>query len=127
MATAETTKNLIPQNKRTKEEQRAISRMGGLQSGRVRKERANVLKLLKILAKEKVTDADGEERTRAEVLALKLWEGGMNGNVAMVKELLDRMYGKPAQTVDMQSSDGSMTPTVVTPVSFEQWKKSQDE
>ena len=35
----ETTKNLIPQNKRTKEEQREIARMGGIASGKARREK----------------------------------------------------------------------------------------
>lgn len=42
----ETTKNLIPQNKRTKEEQREIARMGGIASGQARREKKTVQKIL---------------------------------------------------------------------------------
>lgn len=118
---------LIPLNKRTKQEQREIARMGGKRSGEVRREKADILKMLKAMAGDIVEDENGDEKTRAEIVAFKLWEGAQTGNMAQVKELLDRIYGKPAQTVDMQSSDGSMSPTALMPVSFEQWKKNQDE
>lgn len=42
----ETTKNLIPQNKRTKEEQREIARMGGIASGQARREKKATQKIL---------------------------------------------------------------------------------
>ena len=35
----ETTKNLIPQSERTKDEQREIARMGGIASGKARREK----------------------------------------------------------------------------------------
>lgn len=47
MATPETNANLIPMSKRTKEEQRAIARMGGLSSGRTRKMRKTLRDELK--------------------------------------------------------------------------------
>lgn len=42
----ETTKNLIPQNKRTKEEQREIARMGGIASGKARREKQKTQQIL---------------------------------------------------------------------------------
>ena len=42
----ETTKNLIPQSKRTKEERREIARMGGIASGQARREKKTVQKIL---------------------------------------------------------------------------------
>ena len=42
----ETTKNLIPQNKRTKEEQRKIARMGGIASGKARREKQKKQQIL---------------------------------------------------------------------------------
>lgn len=38
--------NLIPQNKRTKEEQREIARKGGIASGKARREKKTIQKLL---------------------------------------------------------------------------------
>jgi len=40
--------NLIPLNKRTKEEQKEIARQGGIASGEVRKEKANMRKALEV-------------------------------------------------------------------------------
>lgn len=42
----ETTKNLIPQNKRTKEEQSEIARMGGIASGKARREKQKTQQIL---------------------------------------------------------------------------------
>ena len=42
----ETSKNLIPQSKRTKEEQREIARKGGIASGIARREKKTVQKIL---------------------------------------------------------------------------------
>ena len=42
----ETTKNLIPQNKRTKEERREIARMGGIASGKARREKQKTQQIL---------------------------------------------------------------------------------
>ena len=42
----ETTKNLIPQNKRTKDEQREIARMGGIASGKARREKQQTRQIL---------------------------------------------------------------------------------
>ena len=39
-------KNLIPQNERTKEERREIARMGGIASGKARREKKTVQKIL---------------------------------------------------------------------------------
>lgn len=42
----ETSKNLIPQSKRTKDEQRKIARLGGIASGIARREKKTVQKIL---------------------------------------------------------------------------------
>lgn len=118
--------NLIPNKQRTPDELRQQTRKGGIRSGEVRREKANVLKVLRMLLADAV-DVDGLEMTRAEKLGLLMMEKAEGGDLAFIKEVLDRAYGKPAQTVDMQSSDGSMSPAVLTPVSFDQWKKDQDE
>ena len=119
--------NLISADKRSLDEVRRNARAGGIKSGQVRREKADILKALRMLMDDKVEDEEGNKITRAERIAMKVVEKAEDGDLGFVKELLDRIYGKPAQTVDMQSSDGSMTPTALMPVSFEQWKKSQDE
>ena len=119
--------NLISADKRSLDEVRRNARAGGIKSGQVRREKADILKALRMLMNDKVEDEEGNKITRAERIAMKVVEKAEDGDLGFVKELLDRIYGKPAQTVDMQSSDGSMSPTALMPVSFEQWKKNQDE
>ena len=53
----ETTKNLIPQNKRTKEEQREIARMGGIASGKARREKKTIQKILADLLDGQIKDS----------------------------------------------------------------------
>ena len=52
----ETTKNLIPQSKRTKDEQREIARMGGIASGQARRENKTIQKILSDLLDGEIKD-----------------------------------------------------------------------
>lgn len=52
----------------------------------------------------------------------------MEGNVTMLIFLLKTRLGyRETTSLEMTSPDGSMTPTVINPVSFDQWKKTQGE
>ena len=53
----ETTKNLIPQSERTKEEQREIARMGGIASGKARREKKTIQKILADLLDSEIKDS----------------------------------------------------------------------
>ena len=53
----ETTKNLIPQSERTKDEQREIARMGGIASGKARREKKTVQKILGELLDGQIKDS----------------------------------------------------------------------
>lgn len=120
-------KKLIPNSQRTPQELREQTKKGGIRSGQVRREKADILKTLRLLMDDKVEDDSGLEISRAERIALTIVEKAEAGDLGFVKELMDRIYGKPAQTVDMQSSDGSMSPAAIVPMSFDQWKKAQEE
>ena len=50
-------KNLIPQSERTKEEQREIARMGGIASGKARREKKTIQKILADLLDSKIKDS----------------------------------------------------------------------
>ena len=71
----ETTKNLIPQNKRTKEEQREIARMGGIASGKARREKQ---KTQQILAD--IVSIKNKDLAMFQKLATKL---GLDGDVSI--------------------------------------------
>ena len=53
----ETTKNLIPQSERTKDEQREIARMGGIASGKARREKKTIQKILADLLDSEIKDS----------------------------------------------------------------------
>lgn len=53
----ETTKNLIPQNERTKDEQREIARQGGIASGQARREKKTIQKILADLLDSEIKDS----------------------------------------------------------------------
>ena len=59
------TKNLIPQSARTKEQQREIARMGGIASGKARKERHDFAKTFNQLLETKVTSPAVEKNLKA--------------------------------------------------------------
>ena len=50
-------KNLIPQNERTKDEQREIARMGGIASGKARREKKTIQKILADLLDSEIKDS----------------------------------------------------------------------
>ena len=50
-------KNLIPQSERTKDEQREIARMGGIASGKARREKKTIQKILTDLLDSEIKDS----------------------------------------------------------------------
>ena len=66
-------KNLKPQNTRTKEEQREIARLGGKASGKVRREKSTIAKMLKQWADSPIT-CEGLKK-EAESYGLETNEG----------------------------------------------------
>ena len=105
------TKNLIPQSARTKEQQREIARMGGIASGKARKERHDFAKTFNQLLETKVTSpsitrnltALGIETKGAtlETAALAgIVAAAHKGNVGAyyaIKEAIDEVNGTEAE------------------------------
>ncbi|MDD6990185.1 KGG domain-containing protein [Ruminococcus sp.] len=71
----ETTKNLIPQSERTKDEQREIARMGGIASGKARREKQ---KTQQILAD--IVSIKNKDLAMFQKLATKL---GLDGDISI--------------------------------------------
>ena len=71
----ETTKNLIPQSERTKDEQREIARMGGIASGKARREKQKTQQILADLVSIKNKDI-----AMFQKLATKL---GLDGDISI--------------------------------------------
>lgn len=87
--------NLIPMNERTEEEQREIARMGGIASGKARKEK----KMLKDLLEEalsKGTETDNEYIN----ITLALIRQANEGNVKAYEVIRDTLGQKPVDKVE---------------------------
>lgn len=85
MATGED--NLVPMNKRTKEEQREIATMGGIASGKVRKEKATMKKVLMDMLDE-IGDKENN-LTYRQLTTLGLLKGAIQGNATNYKTILE--------------------------------------
>ena len=73
------TKNLKPQNTRTKEEQKKIATLGGKASGKARRNKAMLRDCLEILMEKKYVDEKtGKKLTGAELLSIDLFEKALN-------------------------------------------------
>lgn len=92
--------NLIPLNKRTKSEQREIQRKGGVESGRVRRERADLKKKINdVLAMDvfssqlkEMLEEKGLPANNQSAIAVKLLQMALNGNMRAI-ELFAKMNG----------------------------------
>ena len=60
-------KNLIPQSERTKEEQREIARLGGIASGKARREKRTIQKILSELLEADVKDSPQFAKLAAKI------------------------------------------------------------
>lgn len=84
--------NLIPQNKRTKEEQREIARKGGIASGKARKERKELKEELLILLSKGNTQ---------EKISLALIKKAMKGDTKAFEVIRDTIGEKPKDVVEV--------------------------
>lgn len=84
------TKNLIPMNELTKEEQREIARKGGIASGVVRKQKATMKETLKQMLEE-VADIEGNDNklTYRQLATLGLIKGSIQGKADNYKTILE--------------------------------------
>ena len=84
-----------------------MAQHGGKRPGAGRKP-GQVSKAKIDIAERAKTHGDAALQTLAEIMASK--DEPASARVAAANALLDRGYGKPAQSLDHSSSDGSMTP-----------------
>ena len=79
--------NLIPLNERTKEEQREITTMGGKASGKARKEKATMKKMLETCLEMK----NNKGIQYKELVTLGLLKGAMNGNATNYRAIVEML------------------------------------
>ena len=109
-------KNLKPQNTRTKEEQREIARLGGKASGKVRREKSTIAKMLKQWADSPITCEGLKKETESygletnegrSLITLSLIKGTLDGNPKYMERLMSLM-GEDVPTGDEIGDDGFM-------------------
>lgn len=93
--------NLIPANKRSKSEARENSRKGGIKSGKVRREKANLRKLLEVLLETKQGDM-----TTAQAITMAIAEKALSGDVRAYEVIRDTLGQKPTDKVALSGTDG---------------------
>ncbi len=100
---ANNAKNLKPQNKRTKSEQRKIAQKGGVASGKKRRELKAFKDLLEAGLSQEIKTESGKSYTRAEYIALKLIKNAENGNIKAFEVIRDTIGQKPADKVESKT------------------------
>ena len=85
-------KNLIPQNQRTKEEQRRIATMGGVASGEARRAKKTMREVLEVLLETVDKDSD---KTNIEVMMASAVRKAMNGDLKAMEFVRDTSGQKP--------------------------------
>jgi hypothetical protein len=82
--------NLIPMNKRSKEEAREYGRKGGIESGKTRQKKATMKKILEDMLNE-VANVKGNTNnlTYAELVTLGLIKGATKGNAINYKTIME--------------------------------------
>jgi len=107
--------NLIPTNKRTKEELRVITRNGGIASGEARRKKKTIKEAIKAMLeadcpehlKKKLEGAVGADVTSIleAITARQIEKAIKKGDTASFNSLLDRAEGKPVQRNETENKD----------------------
>lgn len=87
--------NLIPANKRTKDEHREIAKKGGIASGKARRKKANLKKAFETILQAEVVSPNvkkqledlGFESTNEMALAMVMMQKAMKGNVRAFEQI----------------------------------------
>ena len=91
--------NLIPQDQRTKSEQRKIAKQGGVASGKARRERKKLAQALREMMDEKIA----EGLTRQEAFLKKALANSFNGSPNLDDLLkIQKLMGEEKTTIETE-------------------------
>ena len=107
--------NLIPMNERTKDEQREIARQGGIASGKVRKQNADIRKRLREIASmalndgevkdiKSLADAKGANLSISDALVVKLVTMALGGNIKAMNKVMELLGNDPTEAQEAPQS-----------------------
>lgn len=85
--------NLIPTNKRSKEEARELGRKGGINSGKTRREKRTMKQLIDLTLSRMITNKKGETASTKEVIAIQLVNKAANGDLKAI-DLVTKLIGE---------------------------------
>ena len=112
--------NLIPMNKRSKKEARENGKLGGIISGKVRKEKKELKEQLdmviniltsKELNKQNLSETEKYILQNSNILVYELVKTALKGKsntirLKAIQEILNRLYGMPNQKIEQKNSMG---------------------
>ena len=107
--------NLIPMSERTKKEARELGRKGGIESGKVRKQNADIKKRLKEIANmalrdgkidkiKTLADAKSANLSISDALLVKLVLMALNGNIKAMNTLMGMLGNDPTEAQEAPQS-----------------------
>lgn len=100
MPTEKQLANLIPQNKRTKNEQREIAKKAGIKSGESRR----IVKTFRELLNEQLTEKDQDKKSIKELITNKLIKTALKGNLKAIEMIRDTVGEKPTDKIETSGS-----------------------
>ena len=98
--------NLKPQNKRTKEEQRAIAKQGGIASGEARRKKRDLKLAIQVLLETDIKGKNGEVKSGAEAIAIAQFQKALKGDTRAFEVIRDTAGQKPVEKVEQVNIDG---------------------
>jgi ribosomal protein L11 len=93
-------KNLIPLNKRSKETQRAIQRMGAAASNAKQARAKTFAEELRILLEAEITNGKGEKVTTRKAISTALVKKAIQGDKGAYEQIRDTVGEKPTDRVE---------------------------
>ena len=125
--------NLIPMNERTKDEQREIARQGGIASGKVRKQNADIRKRLREIANMALTDGDvkdiksladakGANLSISDALVVKLVTMALGGNIKAMNKVMELLGNDPTEAQETPQSVTSGFIDALSGTALEVWE-----
>lgn len=109
--------NLIPINKRSKEDQLAITRKGGIKSGETRRRQKTIKGILNLIDKQSLPKKESllmkkffqiEDPSFREAIFLTLYKEALLGNLRAI-ELYLKLKGEMPKDIALQANDKSLT------------------
>ncbi len=130
--------NLIPMSERSKEEARELGRKGGIESGRVRKQNADIKKRLKEIVGmamrdgaideiKTLADAKTANLSVSDALLVKLVAMALSGNIKAMNTLMGMLGNDPTEAQEAPQSVTSGFVDALNGTAMEVWANEAPE